>query len=450
LNRTITSIIQREYKEFSLYQVSKLPSIRDGLKPVTRRILQIAKKNKSKDFLKVVELAGLVAPLHAHGSASISGAIVTLGQDFVGYNNYSFIHPKGNYGTRLNGGTAAADRYIWAKLSKNAEKILMVDEDIVSYIPTYDESRKEVEYFLPLIPTVILNPSEAIAVGFACKIIPYNPKDIIKNQIHHLKKDGLEKILPYYKGFKGRTFIELDEENNECLSCEGVYEIISKKKLRVTEVPIKYTHEKYINLLNKLVDKNLIRSFKDNSKETFNIEIELPLMTKKYTKEKLLNLLGLVKRLNPNFTFMDFDGLSVKKYSGANEIISSFTDWRLKFFEKRYVHNLKICKEKLFYNMVLYKIITSDFPQKVQSMSREKMKTFISNFTKDSDIINKICDLPIYRFSKDERLKLEKLLKELKKDGAYYNSMISSPTKRKNQYIKELEELLKYLGEKHD
>lgn len=94
-NRTITSIINNEYREFSLYQVSKLTSVRDGLKPVTRRILQVARKYKNKGFLKVIELSGLVAPYHPHGDCLRNESDILLSDGtFLSFKDWTEKYPN--------------------------------------------------------------------------------------------------------------------------------------------------------------------------------------------------------------------------------------------------------------------------------------------------------------------------------------------------------------------
>jgi DNA gyrase/topoisomerase IV subunit A len=170
--KTITQFLADEYKEFAMYTIENraIPSLVDGFKPVQRKIIHISNqlwKSGNEKTKKVFQLAGVVADqaYYHHGNASLENAIITMAQRFK--NNAPLLEEDGQFGS-LRSPQAGAPRYIGTKLSDNFS-LLYKDFELLEYKEEEGELI-EPKYFLPIIPTVLLNGSSGIAVGFASNI----------------------------------------------------------------------------------------------------------------------------------------------------------------------------------------------------------------------------------------------------------------------------------------
>ncbi|TNM92697.1 hypothetical protein fugu_018099 [Takifugu bimaculatus] len=175
-------------KELILFSNSdnerSIPSLVDGLKPGQRKVLFTCLKRNDKREVKVAQLAGSVAEMSAyhHGEQALMMTIVNLAQNFVGSNNLNILQPLGQFGTRINGGKdAASPRYIFTMLSPLAKLLFpVVDSNLLKFL--YDDNQKvEPEWYIPIIPMVLVNGAEGIGTGWACKIPNYDVREIVNN-----------------------------------------------------------------------------------------------------------------------------------------------------------------------------------------------------------------------------------------------------------------------------
>ena len=244
-NITYNDFINNDLIHFSKYDNDRsIPNISDGLKISLRKILYSAFKKNLKTEIKVAQFSGYVSEHsgYHHGESSLNGAIVNMAQKFVGSNNINLFEPKGQFGTRLQGGKdSASERYIFTNLNPLTRLIYPeLDDNILDYIND-DGDYVEPIYYVPIIPMILINGTKGIGTGFSTDIMSYNPIKIIDYLEGMLKKvDESElktiNIEPYYNGFKG-TIKPLDEENKKYL-IKGIYEIVDTDKIRITELPI--------------------------------------------------------------------------------------------------------------------------------------------------------------------------------------------------------------------
>ncbi|XP_015683435.1 DNA topoisomerase 2-beta [Protobothrops mucrosquamatus] len=231
-------------KELILFSNSdnerSIPSL-DGFKPGQRKVLYTCFKRNDKREVKVAQLAGSVAEMSAyhHGEQALMMTIVNLAQNFVGSNNVSLLQPVGQFGTRLHGGKdAASPRYIFTMLSPLARLLFpAVDDNLLKFL--YDDNQRvEPEWYIPIIPMVLINGAEGIGTGWACKIPNYDTREIVNNVRRML--DGLDPLpmLPNYKNFKG-TIQELGQ-NHYIVS--GEIFVIDRNTVEITELPVLFDH----------------------------------------------------------------------------------------------------------------------------------------------------------------------------------------------------------------
>lgn len=175
-------------KELILFSVAdnqrSIPCFVDGLKPSQRKVLFSCFKRNLRKEIKVAQLAGYVAEHSAyhHGEASLNSTIVGMAQNFVGSNNVNFLYPSGQFGTRIMGGKdASSARYVFTRLETVTRAIFHPDDEpLLNYL---DEDGQVIEpdYYVPVIPTVLINGSDGIGTGWSSAVPNYSPYDIIEN-----------------------------------------------------------------------------------------------------------------------------------------------------------------------------------------------------------------------------------------------------------------------------
>ena len=215
VEKTISEFLSSEYKEFAMYVIEgrAIPSVIDGFKPTQRKIIHISNqtwKTGSEKTLKVFQLSGKVASdcYYHHGDASLSNAIITMAQRFK--NNAPLLEEDGQFGS-LRSPQAGAPRYIGTKLSENF-KLSYKDFELLEYKEEEGELI-EPHYFLPIIPTILLNGSSGIAVGFYSNILNRDIRDIIDSCTKVLAGKKQSLIKPSLNEFTGE-FIQ-DKENSK-------------------------------------------------------------------------------------------------------------------------------------------------------------------------------------------------------------------------------------------
>ena len=192
--------IDKELILFSRYDNTRsIPCVVDGLKPSQRKVLFGAFKRKLYSEIKVIQFSGFVSEHAAyhHGEQSLNSTIIGMAQDFVGSNNINYLVPNGQFGTRLLGGKdAASPRYIYTLLSKITRMIFKEEDDFLCRYLVDEGQSIEPEYYLPILPMVLVNGSEGIGTGYSTTIPNYNPIDIV-NYIK-AKLNSIFKIFFYH------------------------------------------------------------------------------------------------------------------------------------------------------------------------------------------------------------------------------------------------------------
>jgi len=222
--------------------IRSLPHLIDGLKPSQRKILFGCLKRGLTSEVRVAQLAGYVSEHAAyhHGEASLTGAITSMAQTFVGANNINLLAPIGQFGSRLMGGKdAASPRYIHTHLESIVSTIFRKEDNgILKYLDD-DGLAVEPECYWPVVPLILLNGCVGIGTGFSTDIPPFNPSDIIALLRDRLegRRETLENLAlqPWWLGFKGRMTMVSDG----VWQTRGLYTFDDEKKVVViTELPV--------------------------------------------------------------------------------------------------------------------------------------------------------------------------------------------------------------------
>jgi DNA gyrase/topoisomerase IV subunit A len=333
---TITEYLDQDYKEYAKYVIENraIPSVIDGLKPTQRKVIYVAdkiwKSGNEKPY-KVFQLTGRIAAdaHYHHGDGSLNSAIIGMAQKFK--NSMPLLEEIGQFGS-LRSPEAGAPRYVSTKLHQNF-RLLYKDFELLS--PRMEEgSQIEPEYFLPILPTVLLNGSSGIAVGFATNILNRNPLDLIECCLKELAGRKYEDPVPWINGFDGTCEAVPDSQNSWIF--RGTYEIKNTSTIQIKELPPSITYEKYDIHLNKLEDDRNIVSYDNNCKSNINYLLKLNRSTLSdlQRRNKLDNFLKMEEKQSENFTVLDEFG-KLKIFNSATEIIKYFVNFRLTFYQKR-------------------------------------------------------------------------------------------------------------------
>jgi DNA gyrase/topoisomerase IV subunit A len=335
--RTVTSFFDKEYLDYARYVVENraIPSCIDGLKPTQRKVVYIANKiwkTGNEKPMKLFQLAGRVAAeaFYHHGNTSLESSMVGMAQKFK--NSLPLLEGIGQFGS-LRSPAAGAPRYISAKLHPNF-RLLYQDFDLLEN--KIEEGEKiEPAFFLPIVPTVILNGTSGIAVGFATNILNRNPKDVIDACISTLNNKSIKVLAPWIEEFKG-TFTR-DLENPKTWKITGQYQIINTTTIKITAIPPNYTYEKYEEILNLLQEKGIITSYDDNSSETIEyiLKFRRSVLNSLVSSEgKLERVLRLNTQETENLTTIDENG-ELKIFDKAEDIVKHFVGVRLGWYQTR-------------------------------------------------------------------------------------------------------------------
>ena len=475
-NVSFEEFINNDLIHFSKYDNDRsIPNLCDGLKISLRKIIYSAFKKKLNSEIKVAQFSGYVSEHsgYHHGEASLNGAIIGLAQDYVGSNNINLLMPKGQFGTRLHSGKdAASERYIFTQLNLLTRLIYPeIDDALLDYLDD-DGTPVEPIYYVPIIPMILVNGTKGIGTGFSTDIMCHNPLQIIsyleaklKNKTHVDLKSIL--IEPYYKGFKGKIY-PLDDNRKKYI-VKGVYEIIGKDKIKITELPIGTWTQDYKEFLESLLNENkltkdaktktkakddYIKDFNDMSTD-INVEFEVTfypgilssLLNEKYDYglegiEKYLKLYTTHSTSNMHL----FNAKEqLKKYENIYQIIDEYYEVRYEFYKKRKTYLItKLGNELKFLSakaqFIQYNLDDKiDLRKKSKTQINEIMKSFKFELGEDKSY-NYLIKMPMDSVSKEN---VEKLMKEHDEKEAHLNEVKSNSVEQ--MWLKELGDLKKKL-----
>lgn len=351
---TYDDFIHHNLIHFSKYACDRsIPNMVDGLKISLRKILYSAFKKKLTSEIKVAQFNGYVSEHSAyhHGETSLNNAIIGMAQSFVGSNNINLLVPSGQFGSRIQGGfDASSPRYIFTCLEKITRYIFPEADDAVLTYLTDDGNQVEPMFYVPIIPTILVNGTSGIGTGFSSDVLCYNPRDIIQVLKHKLTSNApYAELVPYYEGFKGT--IQKSSTNNTSYVVKGVYHKVSPNEIRVTELPVGFWTEDFKKLLTKLQDETtMIHKVAENHTDaTVDFTITFTdgvLDTLEATSaphgcnglEKTLKLYALLSAANMHL-FNHEDKLV--KYETTSDIIDAYFPIRLHYYELRKSHLVK-------------------------------------------------------------------------------------------------------------
>lgn len=426
--------IDKELIHFSNYDVERsIPNICDGLKVSQRKILfGCFKKNLNKE-IKVAQLAGYVSENAAyhHGEASLQSAIIGIAQDFVGSNNINLLQPNGQFGTRRCGGKdAASPRYIYTLLSPITHLLFpKADTNVLTHLKD-DGIDVEPEYYIPIIPMILVNGALGIGTGFSTNVPCYNPKDIVDviNKIMTGEDVTNIELVPWYKGFKG--IIEKNEKGKYV--SRGTYVKIGPTKVDVTELPIGLWTQDFKELIENYMDNSQnIKNYESHYTETdirFTLHFASTSICDDYLKvepngfTKLENHLKLVssKALSTSNMYLFNHKCQIQKYDTPIEIIQEFCKVRLHYYQKRkdalltkLEYDIDLLKNKIRF---IKAVVTEEII--VHKMKKDELTDWLTTneYSLHENKFDYIMRVPIYNLTIDKVDELENEVKHAQEE----------------------------------
>ncbi|KAF9585044.1 DNA topoisomerase 2 [Lunasporangiospora selenospora] len=338
----IDDFINKELILFSMADnIRSIPSVVDGLKPGQRKVIFGAFKKKIVSEIKVAQLAGYVSEKAAyhHGEQSLTMTIVGLAQTFVGSNNVNLLSPNGQFGSRMAGGKdAASARYIFTALPPITRRIFQAHDDALLNYLNDDGDWIEPEYYVPVLPMVLVNGSDGIGTGWSSSIPNYNPMDIIANIRRLMNDEEQMPMTPWYRGFTGTV----ERESEFKYKVSGLVEELDDTTVKISELPVRTWTSPYCEQIEQWISgtekvPSWVRDYRDDGTIS-RIELTVNLTAdnmRKAREEGLDKKFKLVSTIaTSNMVCFDPQG-RIKKYPSAEAIVQEFYDVRIDFYRKR-------------------------------------------------------------------------------------------------------------------
>jgi topoisomerase-4 subunit A len=317
----IDGMYENWFLDYASYVILEraVPSLTDGLKPVQRRILHAMKEIDDGRFNKVANIIGQTMQYHPHGDAAIGDAMVNMGQKDI------FIETQGNWGDIRTGDSAAAPRYIEARLSKLALDIAF-NKETTAWQLSYD-GRKNEPINLPMkFPTILSQGAEGIAVGLATKIMPHNFMELCKGSIQVLKGKKT-KLLPDFPTGGFADFSNYNEGlKGSRIRVRAKIEVVDKRTLAIRDIPFGTTTTHLIESIVKANENKKIKITKvvDNTAAEVEIMIELPSgVSPDVTLDALFAFTDCETSISPNACVI-VDGKP--RFIGTNDMLEISTE----------------------------------------------------------------------------------------------------------------------------
>jgi topoisomerase-4 subunit A len=261
-------LMEKNFIEYASYVIidRAIPDVRDGCKPVQRRILHTLSEMHDGKFHKVANVIGETMKLHPHGETSIGDALVLLA------NKEYFIEKQGNFGNIITGHSAAAPRYIECRLTPLALETLF-NKPLTTFIPSYDGRKMEPMQLPAKVPVLLMLGTEGIAVGLSTRILPHNFIELLEGQIKILKKQAVAIYPDFFQG--GLVDVSDYEDGKGKVRIRARIDKASEKKLILREIPYSTTTTSLISSIEAAVQKGKVGIASINDFTTDRVEIEL-------------------------------------------------------------------------------------------------------------------------------------------------------------------------------
>jgi len=394
-----------------------VPHLDDGLKPVQRRILHAMKRMDDGRYNKVANIIGYTMQYHPHGDASIGEALVQLGQKDL------LIDTQGNWGNILTGDSAAAPRYIEARLSKFANTVLF-NPKLTEWKPSYDGRNQEPVTLPVKFPLLLAQGVEGIAVGLASKILPHNFNELIDASIAYLKGEDFELYPDFPTGGYADVSRYSDGLRGGVVKVRAKIKKLDSKTLVINDLPYGITTDKLIESIIKANDKGKIKIKKIDDNTSDNVEIILQLapgVSPDVTIDALYAFTSCEISISPNACVISNDK---PLFLGVKEILKASTERTLQLLKKELEIQLSELQdewhfsslEKIFIENKIYRLIEEcETWDSVVETVYKALLPFETKLLKpiSNDDVLKLLELHIKRISKYNTFEADRHIKDI-------------------------------------
>ena len=464
--------MEKSYIEYAMSVIvgRALPDVRDGLKPVHRRILYTMYESgltSDKPFKKSATCVGdVLGKYHPHGDASVYDAMVRLAQDFS--MRYLLVDGHGNFGS-VDGDPPAAYRYTEARLSKISNEMLRdIDKDTVDWDPNFDESRKEPRVLPSRFPNLLVNGSSGIAVGMATNIPPHNLKEVINacicvlddpectlaNLMEHITGPdfptggiimGRSGIRAAYATGRGKVVVRAKTE----------FEEFGKDRTRiiVTELPYQVNKRQLIKTIADQVKDKRIDGISDLRDETDRNGMRMVIELKKDANPQVvLNNLFKQTALQSNFSIIMLalvENQKQPKILSLRQILDEYLKYQEEVLTRRTQYDLRKAQERahLLEGLLIAQDNIDEVIHIIRSSYDNAKQNLMDRFNLDDVQAQAICDMRLIALQGLNREKLEAEYKELEQKIAYYQELLADESKLRAVLRQELVEIRDKFGD---
>ena len=445
--------MENSYIEYAMSVIvgRALPDVRDGLKPVHRRILYAMYEDNltsDKPFKKSATCVGdVLGRYHPHGDSSVYDALVRLAQDFS--MRYMLVDGHGNFGS-IDGDPPAAYRYTEARMSKLSDEMLRdIEKDTVDWDPNFDESRKEPKTLPSRFPNLLVNGSSGIAVGMATNIPPHNMREVINAAICVLDdpEATLGDLMEHIKGpdfptraiIMGRAGIRAAYATGRgrvTIRARHEFEEFGKDRTRIviTEIPYQVNKRMLIkNMADQVEDKRLegISDIRDETdRNGMRIVIELK---RDANPQVVLNRLFAQTQLQTTFAInmlalVEVNGKLQPRILSLRHILDEYIAYQEQIIIRRTKYDLRKAQERahLLEGLLIAQDNIDEVIHIIRSSYDNAKERLMERFSLDDVQAQAICDMRLIALQGLNREKLEAEYKELEERISYFNQLLAS------------------------
>src|SRR5215469_9257522 len=464
--------MRRSYVDYAMSVIigRALPDVRDGLKPVHRRILVGMRDmglGANRPYRKCAKIVGeVMGNYHPHGDGPIYDALVRMAQDFS--YRYPMVDGQGNFGS-IDGDPPAAMRYTEARMAPFAEALLEdIDKETVDFVPNYDEERVEPSYLPSKVPNLLVNGSNGIAVGMATNMPPHNLTEVCEAVIHLINNPQatLAELMEFIPGpdfptagiIHGRTGIRQAYQTGRgqlMMRARATIERQGKDRdvIIVTEIPYQVNKARLIEKIAELVNEKRLEGIGDIRDESDRHGMRIVVELKR--GEPGLVILNNLYKLTPMQTTFGVINLAIvngqPKVLSLVELLRLFVEHRVDVVRRRTqyelrqaearAHILEVLKKALDHIDAIIKLI------RAAKTTTEAREVFITATAITEIQAKAILEMQLQRLTSLERQKIEDELKELRERIADLKEILASDAKLRQVIVKELREVQKKYGD---
>lgn len=471
--KEITQELQESYLDYAMSVIVSraLPDVRDGLKPVHRRILfamsELGLSHTAKFRKSALVVGDVLGKYHPHGDMAVYDSLTRLAQDFS--MRYPLVQGQGNFGS-IDGDSPAAMRYTEARLTALAEEMLKdLDKNTIDFVDNYDGTRKEPSVLPAKIPQLLLNGTTGIAVGMATSIPPHNLTEVVDATVYLIDhpKCSSEDLLEFIKGpdfptggiiYDKKAILEAYSTGKGAIVSRGRAEIAEKKagsyQIIVTEIPYQVNKSDLLEKIAGLIQEKKIEGIRDirDESDKEGLRVVLDLKNDAYPQKILnnlykytdlqktfhLNMLALVDGIQPQI--LPLKNVLVEYVKHREEVITRRSEFDRSRAKER-AHILEGLSKALDHIDAVIRVI------KASKDKEEAQKNLIKKFKLTEIQANAILEMKLQALAGLERKKIHEELKEKKALIKELTALLGDPRKILAVIKKELLEIKEKYGD---